>query len=122
MVKRRDVIPLQRILGVAILLCAAFAAPAQTDGRLVRGTVFYERGEPAKEAAVQLRNPTTLQIVSQLTDAQGHFHFAGLDPDHDYEVSAIKNGRRSNVHSISRFSSKKVETVDLYLKEKADEK
>ena len=119
MVNQRLAVTLLSCVVALTMLASAFA---QSNGRLVEGTVFYERGEPAKDAAVQLKNPTTLQVVSALTDGQGHYHFAGLDPDRDYEVRAVKNGRRSGVHNVSRFSSKKVETVDLYLKEKSDER
>jgi len=92
---------------------AGIAKPAE---RTVQGTVFYKGGEPAAEAAVELEDRATMQILSHRTDREGHYRFLGLNPDKDYEVRAQKNGHRSKAHTVSRFSSNAEETVDLYLR------
>jgi Carboxypeptidase regulatory-like domain len=98
---------------VCLLLGAA--AHAQENKRSVHGTVTYEGGEPAAQAAVELENTTTLQVVSQRTDAHGHYHFYGLNPDLEYTVTATKRGYWSKRHAVSKFSSKTVVIVDLTL-------
>lgn len=99
------------ICGTAFL--AGIAKPAD---RTVEGTVFYKNGEPAAEAAVELEDRTTLQVLSHRTDRDGHYRFIGLNPDKDYELRAQKNGHRSKSRTVSRFSSNTEEKIDLYLR------
>lgn len=103
-----------RWLAAGILLGAALAN-AQVHTRTIHGTVTYRGGEPAAQAAVELENETTLQVVSQRTDAQGRYHFSGLDSDLEYTVTATKKGYWSKRHMVSKFSSKVEVTVDLTL-------
>jgi hypothetical protein len=93
---------------------------AKAADRTVQGTVFYKGGEPAAEAAVELEDRVTMQVISHRTDRDGHYRFLGLNPDKDYEVRAQKNGRRSKPHTVSRFSSRSEEIVDLYLRSEAE--
>lgn len=108
---------LRRFLTLAALHLALFGVAAQAADRAVEGHVYYKGGEPAREAAVQLEDRSTMQVVSRITDRDGHFRFIGLNPDRDYEIRAVKNNHASGSHSISRFSSRSVEKVDLYLKQ-----
>ncbi|HWF47136.1 MAG TPA: carboxypeptidase-like regulatory domain-containing protein [Bryobacteraceae bacterium] len=100
---------------LACLLLGTALAYSQEGKRSIRGTVTYRGGEPAPQAAVQLENATTLEVVSQRTDAHGHYHFYGLSPDLEYTVTATKKGYWSKRHSVSKFSSKNEMTVDLTL-------
>ncbi|MGC2659684.1 MAG: carboxypeptidase-like regulatory domain-containing protein [Bryobacteraceae bacterium] len=103
-----------------VLACALLgAALAGAEGkRSIHGTVSYHGGEPAAEAAVELENSTTMEIVSQRTDGQGRYHFDGLNPDLQYTVTAMKKGYWSKKHPVSKFSSKDDMTVDLTLEPK----
>ena len=80
-----------------------------------RGDRFLP-GRRTADAAVQLEDEVTLQVMSSITDRDGRFHFTGLNPDRDYQVRATKKGYWSNAHSISKFSSRAVETVHLELR------
>lgn len=111
-------VPMRRILSrwlLAWVLVGSTLTYAQEGKRSVSGTVTYRGGEPAAEAAVELENASTLEVVSQQTDAQGHYHFYGLNPDREYSLSATKKGYWSKRHSVSKFSSKNEMTVDLTL-------
>ena len=108
---------LKRFLTLALLCLAFFGEIAQAASRTVEGNVYYKGKEPARDAAVQLEDRITMAVVSRITGSDGHFRFIGLNPDRDYEIRAIKKGYSSSSHSISRFSSRSVEKVDLYLKE-----
>jgi hypothetical protein len=108
-------IVLARVLVSGFVLLAGIDASAQARHRAIQGTVFYKGGEPANRAAVQLEDEVTLQIVSRITDGEGHYHFDGLNPDRDYQVTATKGNLWSKSHRVSRFSSRPVETVVLYL-------
>ena len=111
-------IPMRKIFTswlLALVLVGSTLAYAQEGKRSVSGTVSYRGGEPAAEAAVELENASTLEVISQRTDAQGHYHFNGLNPDREYSISATKKGYWSKRHSVSKFSSKSEMTVDLTL-------
>jgi hypothetical protein len=95
-----------------LLLGASSAVGAE---RNIEGTVFYKGGEPAADAAVELEDVATMQIISRRTDRDGHFRFMGLSQDKDYCVRALKKGYWSKKHTVSRFSSRSIETVTLYL-------
>jgi hypothetical protein len=84
--------------------------------RTVKGTVYYKGGEPVAEAAVQLEDRSTQQVISHMTDHEGHYQFIGLNPDKDYEIKATKKGYWSKTRGISRFSSRSLEVVNLYLR------
>lgn len=99
-------------LGLPILIISLTLSAAD---RKLEGTVFYKGGEPAANAAVQLEDRVTLSVVSRITDSDGRFRFLGLNPDREYIVRATKKGYWSKSHHLSRFSSKAVETVTLYL-------
>jgi uncharacterized protein YfaS (alpha-2-macroglobulin family) len=108
---------LKRLLTLALFSLTLFGTIAQAASKSVEGNVYYKGGEPAKDAAVQLEDRITLEVVSRITDSDGHFRFVGLNPDRDYEIRAIKKSYNSSSHSISRFSSRSVEIIKLYLKQ-----
>jgi 5-hydroxyisourate hydrolase-like protein (transthyretin family) len=101
-------------IGFCLFLLLA-ALPARSAEREVEGAVFYKGGEPAAGAAVELEDRSTLQVVSRRTDQDGRFKFSGLSEDKDYELRATKNGYWSKSHTVSRFSSRALEKVTLYL-------
>lgn len=107
---------LKRTLIIGIVQLALAIAPALAGSRAVTGTVYYERNEPANNAAVQLEDQVSLQVISRRTDRDGHYRFTGLNPDRDYEIRAAKRGYWSRSRPVSRFSSRAVEKIDLYLK------
>jgi Carboxypeptidase regulatory-like domain len=107
---------LQAALGLGFVSHSAAGAD-----RTVEGTVFFKGGEPAAGVAVQLHDKTTLEVVSHISDKDGRFKFVGLNPDKDYDLRATRKGHWSKTHSISRFSSRPVETVKLYLAAEPEE-
>ena len=101
-------------------LLAGFSVAATAAERTVEGVVYYRGREPVADAAVQLEDMSTMQVISHTSDRDGHFKFLGLNPDKDYEIRAMKNGQWSKAHTISRFSSRPVETVELFLRQKRE--
>ena len=73
--------------------------------RIAQGQVVNGAKKPLEGAIVYLENPASLNIKSYLTDASGHFHFAQLAAQTDYEVWAEQNGVQSKHKFISQFSS-----------------
>ena len=103
------------VLALGIVQLAILPAAGQAGQRTIRGKVYFRGGEVATRAAVQLEDEVTLAVISQMTDGNGRYHFNGLNPDRDYQVTATKRGLWSKSHRVSRFSSRPIETVVLYL-------
>ena len=79
--------------------------PSPVAERIAQGQVVNNAKQPVEGAVVYLENPTSLAIKSYLTDTTGHFHFAQLQAQTDYEVWAEQNGVQSKHKFISQFSS-----------------
>lgn len=84
-----------------------------SDLRSVQGIVTYAAHEPVRSAVVECEDATTLQIRSYITGSDGKYHFMNLSVDHDYELKAEKQGRRSHVKTLSKFNTQRQATVDL---------
>ena len=98
-----------------ILLCVAcLASPAFS--RTVRGIVSDPDGRPVAGAAVQMKNLVTLRVRSRITNKDGEYRFAGLNPQIDYELRATRSGQSSNWIRLSRYDEGNERTVDLRLK------
>jgi len=110
-------------VGCALLLMASAAVFGQNDYktqdstiRELEGTVTDASGSPVEKAVVQLKDTKSLQIQSFITDASGHYHFAGLSTDIEYQVKADHDGATSGWKTLSLFNTKKVATINLKLK------
>ncbi len=79
--------------------------PGALAVRIAEGQVVNGEKKPLDGAIVYLENPTSLEIKSYLTDNNGHFHFAQLAAQTDYEVWAEQNDVQSKHKFISQFSS-----------------
>jgi outer membrane protein W len=103
-----------------IILIAALAVSvvAQQDAatRSVEGRVLDQSGQVVVGAVVQIKDMKTLQIRSFITQEVGVYHFAGLSPNADYEVTASKEGIISRVKTLRSYSSKKKVVMDLVLR------
>jgi hypothetical protein len=81
----------------------------------VTGKVLTADGEAVAGAVVQMKNGRTLQIRSFISQDGGSYHFAGLNPEVDYELSARFKGRSSKTKTVSHFASDQNVRVDLVL-------
>lgn len=100
----------------------AGTALCQNQARSVQGSVTYQGGEIAPEATVQIEDVSSKQVESCVADHNGHYHFPALKMDREYTLRATKNGHWSDVHRLSKFSGKVLETVNLHLKLEPDER
>lgn len=71
---------------------------------------------------VQLRNLKTQVIRSYISDDQGDYRFAGLDPNLDYEIHAETQDMTSVVHKISSFDTRKEIDLTIRVDKKKSEK
>ena len=102
----------------AVMLFLVCAAAAQyVQHRAVRGMVKFHDGEPVRGAAVQLKNMKTLDVRSFVTQSDGQFHFESLSTSVDYELRARYRGKFGPAKTLSQFSSRELEKVDLTVPE-----
>lgn len=98
--------PSTRRFGRSILLTLAVVALAWSQStRTVHGVVTDRHGNLLAHAAVQIKDTRTLLIRSFVTQDDGKFHFANLNRDIDYELSALYDGVRTHAHTLSKFDS-----------------
>ena len=104
-------------LRLTIFLFAALSLlGAQPTTRTVEGVVMDQHSHPLAHAAVQIENEWTLQIRSYITQADGKYHFAGLNGDDDYQITAEYDGLRSHVRKLSKFDSREEPKIDLTIR------
>jgi hypothetical protein len=93
------------------------AAQAQNLGeRTVTGTVLDAASNPVAGATVFLKNEKTKAIKSFTSIANGHFHFAQVSKSQDYELWAEKDGRKSDIKTVSSWDARSDFVSDLKFK------
>ena len=108
---------------VCIAACLMLGAlPAATQGlsepsvRTLSGQVTDTSHEPLRGAVVELRDEKSGEVVTYITDADGHYDFKRLDGNVDYEVQVVFRGRRSPTHSISKFDSHMAKVINFTMR------
>ncbi|MBV9502820.1 MAG: carboxypeptidase regulatory-like domain-containing protein [Acidobacteriaceae bacterium] len=104
------------VLVIAFSISAILAASAVINepyGRNISGTVTDKGGEPLKGAIVQLKNLTSLQVLSYITQTDGKYRFSGLHTETDYELRVLYKGNLSGAKRVGRLDSRKNKNVDL---------
>lgn len=96
-----------------LLLATVGSLLAQPSTRMVEGVVTDQHSRPVAHAAVQIENNGTLQIRSYITQADGKYHFTGLNGDIDYALTAEYDGLRSHARKLSKFDSHQESKIDL---------
>lgn len=93
------------------------SAAAQNLGeRTVSGTVLSAQSDPVAGATVFLQNEKSKTIRSFTSLDNGHFHFAQVNKDQDFDLWAEKNGKKSNVKTVSSWDSRSDFITDLKFK------
>lgn len=93
------------------------AAEAQNFGyRIVSGTVLDAASNPVANATVFLKNDKTKDIRSFTSLANGHFSFAQVRKDQDYDLWAEKGSQKSAVKTVSSWDARTEFVSDLKLK------
>ena len=107
---------------LAIFLATAPAVLAQKKKppatRSVSGDVTSADEKGVVGAVVQLKDTKTKQVRSFYTQEHGYYHFDGLSPDIDYELTATFEGASSPTRTLSVFDSRKEPTINLKLNPK----
>lgn len=111
------------IAGAALVLAAELFGQEQTRKekreeaklRSVMGLVVDAQEQPASGAVVQLKDMRTLQVRSFITQTDGQYHFSGLRPDIDYQVTAKSGEMTAAPRTLSIFDNRKEAVVNFKL-------
>ena len=92
-------------------------APAQNLGdRTVSGAVLDSASKPILGATVFLKNQKSKTIRTFTSVASGHFYFAQVNKADDFDLWAEKDGRKSDVKTVSSWDDRAQFVTDLRIK------
>ncbi len=111
------------IAGAILILAAGLGGQEQTRKekrdeaklRSVMGLVLDAQEQPASGAVVQLKDMRTLQVRSFITQNDGQYHFSGLRPDIDYQVTAKSGDMTAAPRTLSIFDNRKEAVMNFKL-------
>jgi hypothetical protein len=93
----------------------------EANSRSVMGNVVDAKDQPASGAVVQLKDMRTLQVRSFITQTDGEYHFSGLRPDIDYQLTAKSGDMSAAPRTLSIFDNRKEAVMNFKL-DKVDKK
>jgi hypothetical protein len=92
-------------------------AHAQNLGeRTVSGSVLDAASNPIQGATVFLKNQKSKTIRSFASLANGHFSFAQVNKAEDFDLWAEKDGKKSEVKTVSSWDERAQFVTELRLK------
>jgi hypothetical protein len=91
-------------LGMALSVCVAGVAMAQSQTGALRVAVTGPNGAPLSGATVIIKSPDSLSTKTATTDAEGRVRVGGLDPSTNYTVTVSQAG-------VANFSADHVAVV-----------
>jgi hypothetical protein len=89
------------------------AAKEKAVTKTVSGAVLDEADNAIVGAAVKLTDLYTGKQVAAYTGEGGHYQFADLPPNHDYEVQATYKGSSSDVRKVSSVDTRRRIVINL---------
>ncbi len=101
---------------VGLLLVVLAGAAQESDTRIIRGQVLNQEGKPVALAIVHLKNATTDEQWSMVTNKEGRYQFNDMKMKHDYEIYAEWRDQKSRTRKISQFDMRPLIRVNLKLK------
>ncbi|HUI83827.1 MAG TPA: carboxypeptidase-like regulatory domain-containing protein [Candidatus Binatia bacterium] len=85
----------------------------RNTSRLLTGAVLDKSDKPVSNAVVYLKNTKTLAIKTYIAQNDGTYRFPELSSNVDYEIYAQKEGRKSNVKTLSQFDDREKPNINL---------
>lgn len=108
-----------KVRGLLLVLGALLglgAAAQEGSKRIIRGQVLDENDKVVHPALVHLKNVSTEEQWSVVTNKEGRYIFHDVDIKHDYEVYAEWREQRSRARRISQFDTRPLVRVNLKLR------
>jgi protocatechuate 3,4-dioxygenase beta subunit len=104
------------LLLLAALLANALLVTAQpASKRLILGQVLDPKGKAVASAIVYLKNSTTKEQLTVVTNKDGRYQFTALDMKEDYEIYAESGELKSRTRKVSQFDTRDRIVINLNL-------
>ncbi|MFQ5662874.1 MAG: carboxypeptidase-like regulatory domain-containing protein [Terriglobia bacterium] len=103
------------LLSAGLLLASPGAVAQEDSARVIRGQVLAENGKPVATAIVHLKNVTTKEQWSVVTNKQGRYQFNDVEFKASYQLYAEWHEKKSRTRSISQFDTRRRIFVNLRL-------
>jgi len=78
--------------------------------------VFDAASNPVQGATVFLKNQKSKSIRSFTSIAKGHFYFAQVNKSDDFDLWVEKDGKKSEVKTVSSWDDRAQFVTELHLK------
>lgn len=123
-----------RALGPLLIVVAALTCQAQIQlpvgnsrsgdsnpknsritSRTLTGTVMDKADKPIPNAVVYLKNTKTLAVKTVFAQNDGAYRFPELSPNVDYDVYAVKDGKKSSTKTLSQFDNREKANINLQI-------
>jgi hypothetical protein len=85
----------------------------QSTLRDLTGIITDSGHEPIRGAVVELQNGKTNEVVTYITDVNGHYNFKRLDGSTDYQIWVLFRGYRSPTRNISKFDNHLAKVINF---------
>ncbi|HKD85842.1 MAG TPA: carboxypeptidase-like regulatory domain-containing protein [Terriglobales bacterium] len=83
--------------------------------RTLTGTVTDKADKPIANAVVYLKNTKTLAVKTVFAQNDGAYRFPELSPNVDYDIYAVKDGKKSNTKTLSQFDNREKANINLQI-------
>lgn len=101
------------LVGVGLLFLGLTAGAQPGSQRAVLGQVLDKNGKAVARAIVHLKNTTTKEQVTVVTNKEGRYRFNDLKMREDYEIYAEADQRKSPTRKISQFDTRERVVINL---------
>jgi len=103
------------LLGAALFVSVLPVAAQQASKRLILGQVLDPKSKAAASAIVYLKNSTTKEQLTVVTNKDGRYQFTALDMKEDYEIYAESGELKSRLRKVSQFDTRDRIVINLTL-------
>lgn len=88
---------------------------SRITSRTLTGTVMDKGDKPISNAVVYLKNTKTLAVKTVFAQNDGSYRFPELSPNVDYDIYAMKDGKKSNTKTLSQFDNREKANINLQI-------
>ena len=85
----------------------------RSNTRTLTGNVLDKSDQPVADAIVYLKNTKTLTVRTYIAQKDGSYRFPEISNNVDYEVSAQRNGKKSDTKVLSQFDDRAQPHINL---------
>lgn len=103
------------LVGTGLLLLALGVFAQQASKRTLLGQVLDENDKAVATAIVHLKNTTTKEQLTVVTNKEGRYQFVELPVKNDYELYAERGEQKSPTRKVSQFDSRERIVINLTL-------